>query len=298
MGPDCVLTNPAEGVGNSAGNEWPGPALRLMPVITKSLASAILLACAVGVAAEPPWRKDLSDPAPGAHPGLAPVRLEYRLSWNGTLDAGAITFVFGKPDPKHPDAYAARALGGSRGLAKRLFDYRHDFTALLDPATLRPRTFAGTEDGDDTQTITRNTFGAAGVRSRETTRDPVSGREFASEREFAFQPAFDMFSAMLLIRSKPLAAGDHVTLVIHPFHTPYLLDTTVVAREAHDGRAAIRLDVNLRKIAPDLSLQPYAKLKRASLWLSDDPERIPLDLRTEVFIGDVRMTLVRSTPLR
>jgi hypothetical protein len=32
-------------------------------------------------------------------------------------------------------------------------------------------------------------------------------------------------------------------------------------------------------------------MKSATLWLSDDANRLPLELRAEVFIGDVRMTL-------
>jgi hypothetical protein len=32
-------------------------------------------------------------------------------------------------------------------------------------------------------------------------------------------------------------------------------------------------------------------MKSTTLWLSDDANRIPVELRSEVFIGDVRMTL-------
>ena len=213
------------------------------------------------------------------------------------LDAGQITFVFGKQDPAQPGDYLARAIGGSRGLAQKLFSYQQDFSARLDAATLRPRSFTGIETGSKKKITTRNTFTATGVQVRQTVCALSTGREFKGGHEFKFEPVFDVFSAMLYIRSKPLATGDKLALVIHPLAAPCLLESTVVAREPHDGRDAIRLDIKLQKIAPDLSLEPYVKLKQASLWLSDDQDRIPLDLRTEVFIGDVRMTLVRSTPL-
>ncbi len=260
---------------------------------------ALFLSLVLGVAAadEPAWRKGLTDPALGPHPRLAPVCLEYKLSWNGTLDAGQIMFVFGKPDPTQPDEYVVRAIGGSRGVARKMFDYRHDFSSRLDPTTLRPRSFSGTETGDDKKTTTHNTYTADGVAIKQTVTVLATGREFSGGHEFKFAPVFDLFSAMLFIRSKPLATGDKLSLVVHPFASPCLLDATVVAREPHDGHDAIRLDIRLQRITPELTLQPYEKLKQASLWLSDDADRFPLDLRTAVFIGDVRMTLERSTPL-
>ena len=51
--------------------------------------------------------------------------------------------------------------------------------------------------------------------------------------------------------------------------------------------------MGMRKIdRKTLELLPYKKLKRdATLWLSDDADRIPLELRAAVFIGDIRATL-------
>ena len=49
----------------------------------------------------------------------------------------------------------------------------------------------------------------------------------------------------------------------------------------------------MRKIdRKTLELLPYKKLKQdAHLWLSDDADRIPIELRAAAFIGDVRATL-------
>jgi hypothetical protein len=45
-----------------------------------------------------------------------------------------------------------------------------------------------------------------------------------------------------------------------------------------------------------LELRPYKKLKKdATLWLSDDADRIPVELRATAFIGDVRATLTAHT---
>jgi hypothetical protein len=40
-------------------------------------------------------------------------------------------------------------------------------------------------------------------------------------------------------------------------------------------------------------LLPYKKLKQdATLWLSDDADRMPVELRAAAFIGDVRVTQI------
>ena len=53
----------------------------------------------------------------------------------------------------------------------------------------------------------------------------------------------------------------------------------------------------MTKIMKDLSLKPYKKMKTSTLWISDDEDRIPLELRVDAFIGDVRMTLTEQRPL-
>ena len=98
---------------------------------------------------------------------------------------------------------------------------------------------------------------------------------------------------MLHVRSQKLAAGDQIALVVQPFGTPYLLRVKVRGREVHLDRKTIRLTVGMRKIdRKTLELLPYKKMKNdATLWLSDDADRIPVELRAAVFIGDIRATL-------
>ena len=98
---------------------------------------------------------------------------------------------------------------------------------------------------------------------------------------------------MLHVRSQKLDTGDQITLVVHPFGTSYLLRVKVQGRELHNGRNAIRLTMGMRKIdRKTQELVAYKKLKKdATLWLSDDAERIPMEFRAAAFIGDVRATL-------
>jgi hypothetical protein len=260
----------------------------------KLAAVPVLLALLLpAIAADPSWKSELTSPVPGKHPPLAPSILDLTLSWKGMLDSGRLRMEFAPRDAKKPQRLVIRSSADSLGAASTLFPYQNNFWSELDPSSLKPRFFHAVEsDRKETVTTTTRHF-ADRVEARETTRLLKSGKDQHKDRIFKFAPVFDIFSAMLHIRSQKLDAGDHITLVVHPFDNPYLLRVKVVTREKHLGRDAIRLSVGMRKInSKTLELMPYKKLKRdATLWLSDDHDRIPIEFRAAVFIGDVRATL-------
>lgn len=264
----------------------------------KLLALLVLLLLPPGISgAAPSWSKELSSPKFGPHPRLKPMALSYKLSWNGIIEAASLTFVFGRPDPAAPGSYTVRAVGGSRGLARKISNHRIDFTSRLHARTLRPKSFTGVEKDEEELTTTTATFSSRGVTSRENSHVLATGRDFPFDREFRFSPVFDLFSGMLWVRSQKLADGDRLVMAMHPLIKPYLADVTVLGREAHAGQDAIHLRVGLRKISEDMKLLPYGKLHSAELWLSDDRQRIPLAVRCKVKIGDIRMTLVSKASL-
>jgi hypothetical protein len=50
---------------------------------------------------------------------------------------------------------------------------------------------------------------------------------------------------------------------------------------------AIKVDLQLKKIGKDLELQPHKKFRRATIWISDDSDRLVLRIEAQVFIGTV-----------
>jgi hypothetical protein len=101
----------------------------------------------------------------------------------------------------------------------------------------------------------------------------------------------DMQSALLYLRSLPLNDGDVIRLLVFPGTTPAYAVVTVAGREPLNtprGKVpAIRLDLELRKVDKDLALRSNTKFRSASGWLSDDADRIPLRIESDVFIGTV-----------
>ena len=80
-------------------------------------------------------------------------------------------------------------------------------------------------------------------------------------------------------------------MVLHPFASPYLARFRVIRREIHRGLKYLRMDLKLQKINPKGKLLVYDKMKTTTMWFSDDHERLPVELRSKAFIGDVRAVL-------
>lgn len=254
------------------------------------------LICTSLTFASPTWMDELSPPNPGPHPPIPSCMVNLRVSWKGLLDSGLMRVEFQPRGTSKPGKISIRSEVQSTGAAAKLFPYKSHAWSEVDPVTLKPLFFQSTEtDRNETLTTTLK-YTPTCVHCVEKSHDHKSGQFSEIRKSFAHQPVYDLFSAMLFIRSQNLREGESYKLLIHPFKQPYLLHVTVRGRENHLQQKCIRLGVNLRRInAETLELMPYKKLKReATLWLSDDTARVPLELRAAVFVGDVRATRVGS----
>lgn len=243
--------------------------------------------------AVPAWQRQLTATAPELISTPPPSRVEMQVSWNGMIDSGKIRIDFAPPDAKKPDSYIVRFSSSSTGAAAVIFPYQGDFWSEIDPRTFRPKFFHAVEVDKRERKTTTVRHLQNRVESLESTKAFKSEILTHKRSAFKFQPVYDIFSAMLVIRSQRLNTGDDLLLALHPFNNPYLLQVNVMGREIHQGRKAIRLIIGMQKIDRDsMKLRPYRKLKRdITLWISDDEHRIPIEFRASAFIGDIRATL-------
>jgi len=244
-------------------------------------------------AAEPSWAKQITGRKIGTHSAIQPQKLHYSLSWNGQIAAGQVRFTFGS---KGTNAQTIHCFcdGGSMGLAAKAFPYRFDMTGKVQRRDFAPLLMHCNETDKTETLVTTVQFDPRSVRVKEISRPHSTGTDKTTTKSFSYAPVFDAFSIMLFMRSQSLNTGDTITQVIHPFKSPYLANVSVIGREKMHGKDAIKLSIALEKIKPDLTLKPYSKMKTATLWISDDQHRIPLELRVAAFIGDVRMTLQKQ----
>lgn len=268
-----------------------------MLIRSKGMLKFHLIACyalilgAATVSGAPEWIKQLGPDKPGNHPPLPAGKLEFDLSWKGLLNSGELTFDVGKPGAHKPGVIVIRSSGKSMGPGGSIFPYNGHSWSEINSGSLRPRFLTATEFKRGEQIETVNRFFSDRVAYREISKNKK--KQHIESHVFGQSPVYDIGSTILFLRSQKLDNGDEIKLMMHPYSSPYLLTAKVLGREKHNDIDCIKLSLELSKINHEkMTLKPYKKLKEpALLWFSDDKKRLPLEIRSEVFIGDVRATL-------
>ncbi len=119
------------------------------------------------------------------------------------------------------------------------------------------------------------------------------GENPARWKMIKISPLRDLFSGMLYIRSRRLDPGETVSTIIFPGDSPYLVEMKCLGTEkipiAGSPRDAIKLDLRIHRInlKKGNALEPHGKFQNGTVWLSNDPDRIPLRAEVNIFIGYV-----------
>jgi hypothetical protein len=245
---------------------------------------AVLLAlCSDSLAAN--WQATVSKDPAGSFPALRPLRASYRFGWSGlTAATGEVHFTKASDDKFQLDG-----TGRTIGLVRALWRLDVNHHAVASAETLRPVETQQTENYRSKKIVTHLAFTNNGV-----TRARTEGEGSAAStktRQFSFPNLFDLHSAMLYLRSQPLRDRSVYRVVVYPTTNAYLATVTVVGREKVSVRAgtynAIKLDLQLKRINKHLALEPHRKFRRATIWVSDDAERLVLRIEAQVFVGTV-----------
>ncbi len=106
---------------------------------------------------------------------------------------------------------------------------------------------------------------------------------------------YDLHSAFLYLRSQPLRDRSVYRVAVYPANSAYVATLTVVGREHVRVRAgnynAIKVDLKLQRVNKKNELEPHRKFKRATIWLSDDNDRVLLRIESQIFVGTVTAEL-------
>ncbi len=265
-----------------------------------SFLAPLLLSLSIStLAASPAWMSNINafPGKPGPNKTIKPLALDYALSWNGALNAGQMTFIYNKKDPQYKRYFLSQSFGKSTGIGRTIFPYDFNFVSLMNKKSLKPITFMATENDKKEITVTDCRYRSSGVTVKQNVTLLKHQKKTSKKKTFNYPHSFDLMSAIMHVRSLDLKKGQQIKMVVHPFRSPYLCQVTVLGKEKHRKQECIKLDVKLRKIGSDLKLKTYKKMKNATLWLSDDVDRIPVELRAKVFIGNVRAELQRKRNL-
>ncbi len=235
------------------------------------------------------WQATLSKEPPGNFPELRPVHAFYRFGWSGvTAATGEIHFT--RPSN---DRFQLEGTGRTTGFVRALWKLDVTQRAIANSQTLTPIETQQTESYRSKKIATHLTFTDNGVTRARTEGEGADAKK--TTRNYSFPNLFDLYSAALYLRSQPLKEGDVYRLAVYPATNAYVATIKVTGREKTSVRAgaynAIKLDLQLKRVGKHLELEPHKKFRRATIWVSDDAERLVLRIEAQIFVGTVFVEL-------
>jgi len=218
-------------------------------------------------------------------PAPRPFHAKYSFGWSGFPGANAEVRVT-KPSN---DRIQLDGTIHTIGLVRALWKFDGDHTSRVNSNTLHPVEMKQVEVVRNKKTVTNLSFDGKGVISKET-ETPGNGSG-PKTRRFDFPNLFDLYSAFLYLKSQPLQDRNVQRVVVYPATSAYLATVTVLGHERFTGPSgtynAIKLDLQLNKIGKSRELEPHRKFRRATVWISDDPDRLLLRIQAQIFVGSV-----------
>jgi hypothetical protein len=244
-----------------------------------------LLSLSWACAEAPAWVTELTPGTAGAHSYVPTCKLTFDVGWSKVMTAGKATLTVREAG----DYLRADATAASTGLARSLWKYDCDMSSFMHRGDLRAHFLQHRETDSEETCKYRVAFERQRVIT-ETEVQPVKGTKTTSTALCAYGPMDDILSVILYLRSQDLTNGKKYTRVVQPWDTPYLTTFEVQGREsltyAGEKRPCIKLSLKIRKIdRTTLALSAYKKMKTATIWVSDDALRIPIEMHANVFVG-------------
>jgi len=265
------------------GGQSPRMRVRIKLRPTHCVITLVVALCTLLLGAN--WEATLSKEPAGNFPELRPLRASYRFGWSGLTAATGYVHFSKQAGDKFQFDGTGRTIGFVRALWKLDVNHR----AIANAETLHPIETQQTENYRSKKIVTNLTFATAAVTRTRTEGEGAAAK--TTTRQFSFPNLFDLHSAALYLRSQPLKDRSVYRIVVYPATNAYLATLTVVGREKislHAGTySAIKLDLKLKRIGKHFELEPHKKFRRASIWVSDDAERLLLRIEAQIFVGTV-----------
>ena len=241
----------------------------------------------------PSWLSRVNSGPAGSFPPPRSFTASYLVTWSD-VEAARIEAKCASPEGGTEIHTAIKA--ATTGGARLLYKLDADGTCVADRRTLRPVRFEQRQDASGKHSYVRVDFTPTeAVRSNADPLVSPADPKKATPRRFPYPGMFDMHTALLYLRSLPLADGDEKTFPVFASNTPYLVSIKVVGHERVKTRAgeypAVVCSLSLQKINKLGELEVHKNFKSARAWLSDDSDRILLKIETEVFVGSVNLQL-------
>ena len=249
------------------------------------LAGCLLILISVSTVRAQDWESTIGPHAPGSFPQLRPLRASYGFGWNGITAATAEVRFSNAVDGR----LQLDATGHTTGLARSLWSFDGTHVSTTEAQTLRPLQVRETEVIRAKKMETELSFTPQSVTSKREEKRESSVK--SKTRHFDLPDMHSIDSALLYLRSQSLKPNAVQRVVVYPATSAYLCTLTPTGRDHITVPAgsydAIKLDLQLNKIGGKRELLPHKKFRRATVWISDDADRLVLRIEAQIFVGTV-----------
>jgi hypothetical protein len=255
-----------------------------------SLPFVLAVLCAAALSAQR-GRGTAPKPAPAplkktaqAVPFAAGEALSYDVSWSSYVTAGTATLKVMEKKPSYgSDAYYIIAEGRPTPLLSKLYDVYYKADTLLDVYSLLPQrgSVYSAEGKRQRMKVTMFDQTAKKAHYEVQTRTVV-------KKDLAI-PSYtqDALSAIYVLRAIALKQGDKFVMPVSDGGETYKVQIQIAGVEAvKTGMGEVRA----WKITPILP-SGSSGARRLTLWLSDDPRRLPVRLQAQLAVGSFDLTL-------
>ncbi len=215
----------------------------------------------------------------------------YIVSWK-IFDAGIATLTLAdRIHSQNEDIYRFRAIARSTGIVSTLFKVYDIFESQVNVKDLCSRKIVKNLQEGQRQRTTVVTFEQTVHRARLEDRD-LNRPELPPKRSETPIPSCvqDVISAFYFVRTKNFRVGEVLRFPINDGGKTYDVDVEVQALETIKTPAGT---FQAYRLEPRVFGGLFKKKGRMFVWLSNDTERIPIQLKAKIAMGTITASLAK-----
>lgn len=220
----------------------------------------------------------------------------YNVSWK-IFDAGVATMTLAeKLNYQNEDVYKITATARSTGIVATVFRVLDIFESYLQVKELCSRRISKTIQEGRRKRETLLSFDRkkrqARLEDKDLSRPGLPVRRFEASIPYCVQ---DVITSLYIIRTKPLKVGETLNFPINDGGTTYDVLVEVQAEESVRTPAGT---FHTLRLEPRVFGGLFRKKGRMFVWLTNDFQRIPVQLKAKINIGTITasLTKIEKTP--
>lgn len=226
-----------------------------------------------------------------AQPADKAQTLQYRLAWNGFSAARATVRVIPDKLGSSP-SYTVETTAKTNRFVDLFYRFRGRARVIFLARNQTPVQFYYDRRIRGVRSRTVVDFDLREGRAKSLY---VKGGVTKKQLDVPSANLFDPISAIFHARHGPSYIGSHIGYDIFTGESRYRVELNVVGRDTIEVPAgtfdALRITPTVMKVFADRR-PPDPRLRQATIWVSNNPDHILLQIRSEIFIGAVTLDLV------